>query len=378
MSDIQIVKITDKKGLKQFIDFTSHLYRSCPYVAPELREDMLYVLDPEQNAAFQFCDCDRFLAIRDGKVVGRVAAIVNKKANNKWGTKVVRFGWIDFIDDINVCRALLEKVEEFGRERGMEEMEGPLGFTDFDPEGCLVDGFEELDTIGTLYNYDYYPRFYEELGLTKAVDWVEQAIEIPNEVPAKHHRVAQMIAQRYHLRVRSLKNKKEGQVIGPKLFDIINEAYAKLFGYSEMSGPQVDHYIKEYLPAIDPRMVAFVEKEDTGEVIGMAISAPSMTKAMQRAKGRMFPFGWWHLLGGLKWKRSNIVDLMLIAVLPEYQNLGINALLFDHLIPIYNKMGFTHSVVYPQLETNSKGVGLWDYFSPRTNRRRRCYKKGLI
>lgn len=216
MSAIEIVKVTDKKGLKQFIDFNHQLYKKSPYAAPEIREDMLYTLDPKQNEAFEFCDCECYLAKRDGKVVGRVAAIINRKANQKWNVKVVRFGWIDFIDDAEVARKLLEQVEAFGRAHGMEKIQGPLGFTDFDPEGTLIEGFDELDTMGTLYNYDYYPRIFEQLGFEKAVDWVEQIIKMPTHIPEKHKRVAELISKRYNLTVRSLRNKKTSRNSAPR------------------------------------------------------------------------------------------------------------------------------------------------------------------
>lgn len=377
MSAIEIVKVTDKKGLKQFIDFNHQLYKKSPYAAPEIREDMLYTLDPKQNEAFEFCDCECYLAKRDGKVVGRVAAIINRKANQKWDVKVVRFGWIDFIDDAKVARKLLEQVESFGRAHGMEKIQGPLGFTDFDPEGTLIEGFDELDTMGTLYNYDYYPRIFEQLGFEKAVDWVEQIIKMPTHIPEKHKRVAELISKRYNLTVRSLRNKKDVQEFGPKIFGIINQAYSKLFGYSEMSARQAAHYISEYLPSIDLNMVCIIQEADTGELVATAISMPSMTRALQRAHGRLFPLGWIHMLDALHWHRPEIVDLMLIAVRPDHQNRGLNALLFSHLIPIYQQMGFKYAVVYPQLETNSRGVGLWDDLSPRTHRRRRCYTKPL-
>lgn len=377
MSAIEIIQVTDKKGIKAFVDFNHRLYHNCPYIAPEIREDMLYTLDPHQNDAFEFCDCACYLARRDGKTVGRVAAIINRKANAKWNVRVVRFGWIDFIDDIEVARSLLEQVEAFGRRHGMTVMQGPLGFTDFDPEGTLIEGFEELDAMGTLYNYDYYPRLFEQLGLTKAVDWVEQIIKMPTHIPEKHLRVAKLISQRYNLTVRSLRDRHDVKEFGPKIFGLLNQAYSKLFGYSEMSPKQAAHYIKEYLPSIDLNMVCIIQEAATGELVGTAISMPSMTRALQRARGRLLPFGWIHVLDALHWHRPDIVDLMLIGIRPDHQNRGLNALLFTHLIPIYQQMGFKYAVVYPQLETNSRGVGLWDDLEPRTHRRRRCYTKPI-
>lgn len=376
--NIEIKKVQTKQDLKTFIRFNYEMYKNNPYSVPDLYEDMMDTFSPKENPAFEFCEADYFLAYKDGRLVGRVAAIINNRANETWGKKSVRFGWIDFEDDIEISRALLDTVKQWGRERGMVEIGGPLGFTDMDAEGMLIEGFEELSTMATIYNHPYYPKHMEQLGFEKAVDWVERKIYIPDAVPEKHLRIAKIVSEKYGLHVRKLRNKKDVMEnnTARRIFECINDAFAPLFGYSRMTDRQIDKYVKTYIPVLDLRMVSVVEDND-GNIIAAGISMPSMSHALQRAKGRMFPFGWWHLLKALKWGRDEMLDLLLIGVRPDYQGKGVNALIFADLIPVYNQLGFKYAESNVELEDNGKVQNQWQYFDVVQHKRRRCFRQDL-
>lgn len=375
--DIIIKRVSNKKELKTFIRFNYELYKENPYSVPDLYDDMLNTFNPKKNAAFEFCEADYFLAYKDGKVVGRVAAIINRRANDTWNKKEVRFGWIDFIDDPQVSGALLQAVEQWGKERGMNTIVGPLGFTDMDAEGMLVEGFDQLSTMATIYNYPYYPKHMEQLGYEKEADWVEFKLTVPDKLPEKFIRISQLILQKYKLKIKKLKRseiKKGGY--GQRIFELINESYAPLYGYSKMTQGQIDQYVKMYLPLLDLRMVTLVENE-AGEVIAVGISMASLSEALQKAKGRILPFGWYYLLKALFVKRPKVLDLLLVAVKPEYQSKGVNALLFYDLVPIYQKMGFKYGESNPELEENKKVQAQWSAFEAVQHKRRRAFKKNM-
>lgn len=379
---IEIRQVTTKKERKQFIRFNYHLYKDNAYSVPDLLEDMMDTFDPEKNAAYDFCEADLFLAFRDGEMVGRVACIINHKANETWNTKNARFGWIDFVDDREVSRALLEKAEAWARSKGCDKVIGPLGFTDLDPEGMLTEGFDQLSTMSSIYNYPYYPQHLEALGYTKEVDWVERKIYVPKNGheanQAKYFRIAEIVKQRSKLSVRKFKNaaeiRRDGYVY--KIFDLVNRAYAPLFGYSEMTRKQIDKYATQYLPLLDMRLVTVIENE-AGDVVAFGVGMPSLSEALQKAKGKLFPFGWFHLLKALKWKPSKIIDLLLVAVDPEYQGKGVNAMLFADIIPIATQMGFEWGESHPQLETNDKSQSQWAHLDCEIHKKRRCYQKTL-
>ncbi|MBO4800849.1 MAG: GNAT family N-acetyltransferase [Bacteroidaceae bacterium] len=383
---IRIKKVESRKDLRAFIRFNYFLYKDNAYAVPDFLEDMLVTFDRKKNAAFEFCEADLFLALDDrGKIVGRVAAIINHKANKTWQTRNVRFGWIDFIDDLAVSRALLETVEQWGRERGMNRIVGPLGFTDMDPEGMLIDGFDQLSTMSTTYNYPYYQRHMEQLAYEKEVDWVERKVTVPSDEAAadsaKYMRVAELSMKRYNLHYRHFKNAKEilneqnGQYV-LKVFDVINKAYADLYGYSEMNERQIRQYAETYLQFLDMRLLSIVENEE-GEPIAMGVGIGSLSRPLQKAHGKLFPFGWWHLAKAVYFKPEPIIDLLLVGVLPEYQNKGVNALLFAQIIPAAQQIGFKFAETHPQLETNEKSQGQWSHLDCVVHKRRRCWKKQL-
>jgi GNAT superfamily N-acetyltransferase len=374
---IIIKKVTSPKELKTFIRFNYELYKNNPYSVPDLYDDMLNTFSPEKNAAFEFCEADYFLAYKDNKLVGRVAAIINRRANETWNKKEVRFGWIDFIDDLEVSKALLATVEDWGRQRGMEAIVGPLGFTDMDAEGMLVEGFDQLGTMATIYNYPYYPEHMEKLGYEKEADWVEFKLTVPDKLPEKFVRISEIILQKYNLKIKKLSRKElKEKNYGQRIFDLINEAYAPLYGYSKMTQRQIDQYIKMYLPLIDLRMVSLVEDAE-GNLVAVGISMPSLSKALQKAKGRMLPFGWFHLLKALFIKKPKVLDLLLVGVKPEYQSKGVNALLFYDLVPVYQQMGFEYGESNPELELNKKVQAQWTAFESVQHKRRRAFKKNI-
>jgi len=378
MGNIIIKQVETKSEMKKFIRFNYELYKDNPYSVPDIYEDMLDTFS-DKNAAMEFCEAAYFLAYNEGKVVGRVAGIINNKANKTWNLNAVRFGWIDFIDDPEVSRALIEAVEEWGRSKGKTEIQGPLGFTDLDAEGMLIEGFEELSTMATIYNYPYYPKHIEALGFEKDADWIEMFIKVPREtgLPDRFKRIAEIVMQKYNLQIKKYTSaKKLAADYGQEIFKLINEAFKPLFGYSELSQKQIDQYVKTYLPILDLKLISLITEPD-GRLIGVGISMPSMSRALQKAKGKLFPFGWWHLLKALKWKKPKILDLMLVAIKPEYQGKGVNSLLFYDLLPIYIQEGYEYVETNVELESNAKVQQQWIYFERRQHKRRRCYKKAL-
>ena len=380
MSLIEIKKVESKKDLKTFIDFHYDLYEGNEYDVPNLFSDEMNTLSKDKNAAFEFCEAEYYLAYKDGKLAGRVAAIINHKANNKWGKKSVRFGWIDFIDDREVSKALLDAVEKYGREKGMEDVVGPLGVTDMDPEGMLVWGFDQLGTMPTIYNYAYYPEHIEALeGFEVDNKYVEFKIMVPDEVPEKYAKIAMMIEKRYNLHVRKLTKKEVFQGgMGQKIFDLINDTYKDLYGYSELSQKQIDQLIKSYLGFLDFNLITCIEDWTDGEhkLIGVGITMPSLAHALRKCRrGRLLPFGWFHVLRAIKQHKTNIVDLLLIGILPEYRAKGANALLFADLIPWYQKYGIEWGETQVELETNAGVQGQWGALTPVMHKRRKCYKK---
>lgn len=375
---IIIKKVGSKKELKTFIRFNYELYKGNPYSVPDLYDDMLNTFSSKKNAAFEFCEAEYFLAYKDNKVVGRVAAIINNRANQTWDKKEVRFGWIDFIDDEEVSSALLKAVEDWGKQKGMDTITGPLGFTDMDAEGMLIEGFDQLGTMATIYNYPYYPQHMEKLGFEKDADWVEFKLYVPDQLPEKFVRISEIILQKYKLKIKKLTRKEiKEKHYGQKIFDLINEAYAPLYGFSKMTQGQIDQYVNTYLPLLDLRMVSIVETED-GELVAAGISMASLSKALQKAKGRMLPFGWFYLLKALFIKRPKVLDLLLVGVKPEYQSKGVNALLFYDLVPTFKKMGFVYGESNPELEENKKVQAQWSAFESVQHKRRRAFKKAIL
>lgn len=381
MSEITIKQVKTRDDLRDFIEVHYDLYEGDPYDAPNLYSDEVTTLSPKTNAAFEFCEAAYFIAYDGDRKVGRVAAIINHKANERWGQERVRFGWIDFIDDPRVSAALLGAVEKYGRDRGMKEIVGPLGFTDLDPEGMLIEGFDQLGTMATIYNYPYYPKHIEALpGYTVEATYVEHKLMVPTEVPDKYARVAAMITKRYGLRVRKItRDEVKHTNIGEQIFHLINDTYKDLYGYSELSEKQVQQYVDMYLPMADLNLITLIEDTNLGnKLVGVGITIPSLTRALQKChRGRLFPFGWWHLLRAIKQHKTKVVDLLLVGVLPEYRAKGANSLLFADLIPRYIAYGFEWGESHVALSTNHNSLSQWEALNPIVHKRRYCYLKNL-
>ena len=372
---VQIKTVSTKAELKTFVRFGNKLYKGNKFYVPSLIIDDMNTLDSNTNAAFEFCQTEYYLAYKDGKVVGRVAAIINNKANEAWKVKQVRFGWIDFIDDMEVSGALLDAVIAFGKKHGMNQIVGPLGFTDFDREGMLVEGFDRVTTMATIYNYPYYPEHMKKHGYVKETGWLEYRITIPETVPDRHETLSEIVAQRYNLKLRKLTRRQiKKENYGQKLFALINQTYCVLYGYSLLSEKQIDQFVGTYLSLIDARMLTFIEDEK-GDLIGAGISMPSLAKALQKCNGELFPFGWWYLLKSMFWKKPDSLDLLLIGVRPDYQKRGVPTLLFTDLIKTYNKLGFRYAETNACLESNTKVRALWEPFENEQHKKRWVFGK---
>ena len=383
MSEIVVSPVKNKKELRAFVRFNYELYKDCPYAVPDFLEDTLDTFNPKKNPAFRFCEAEFFLARKEGKIVGRVAAIINHRANETWKQRNVRFGWIDFIDDLEVSRALLEAVEKWGAEKGMNHIVGPLGFTDLDLEGMLTEGFDQLSTMNSIYNYPYYPQHMLQLGYEKEVGWVERKVMVPGKGHEanrqKYFKVAELVKQRYGFRIHKFKNKKEIYEGGyiPKVLGVVNKAYANLYGYSEMDEEQMNTYAKQYLQYLDKRYLSVVETAE-GEVIGMGICITSLSRAIQKAKAKLFPFGWYHMAKALWFNRHpQILDMLLVGVLPEYQEKGVNALIFADLIPEGTKDGYEWAETHHQLEDNGPSQAQWKNLECTIHKKRVAFGKNL-
>ena len=374
MNEVRIVKITSHREMNDFIHVIDDIYRDYPQYVPDLESDIRSLFSIKTNPGLEFSDIQPFVAYQNNKAVGRIVGIVNRKANEKWKTKSVRFSLIEFIDDINVSRALLDAVEQWGRSLGMDHIHGPLGVTDFDKEGMLIEDFDLTGSLTAIYNPPYYPRHMEALGFTKEVDWVQVRINVPSEVPARYARVAQYARENIGLTVKKYPKKILLGERGHKVFNLFNMAYAQIFGFSELSPKQIDHFLKKYLSIVDTQLIPIIEN-DKNEVVGAAVSMGSLTKALQKSHGRLLPFGWFHLLRSLKWKHEESAEMLLIAIHPDYQGLGVNAMFFDDLIPIFNRYGIKWAETGPQLEDNVRELTQWKPLKPEYVKRRRCYMK---
>ena len=366
-----------KRNLLKFVHFPiDTLYRDSEYFVPPLVTDEVNTLRPDKNPAFDFCEAVYYLAYRDGKIVGRVAGIINHVVNERSNKKEARFSYIDFIDDAEVVDALIDAVTRWGKSKGMEHLTGPLSFTDMDPEGMLIEGYDRVGTSGGIYNYPYYPKHMERLGFVKDADWIEMLITIPKDIPEKMVRISNLVAQRYNLTTIKYTNRKQLVAdYGDAIFKLINVAYDDIFGYSPLSDKQIKHYIKMYLPFLPLKDLALAVDKDTRELIAVGISIPSMAKALIQNRGRLFPMGWKPLLHAFK--HNDVVDLMLIAVKPEFQNKGVNSLLFTDLIPCFNEYGYKYAESNRELELNSKVLKQWEYFERDQHKRRRAFTKPI-
>lgn len=377
MSETTIKKVGSRAELKKFVDFTESLYKDNPYYVPQLFFDQMDTLDPKKNPASEFCDSELYLAYKDGRIVGRVAAIINHKANEQWNHKEVRFGWLDFIDDMQVSAALIEKVEEFGRQRGMDRIVGPLGFTDFDPEGMLIEGFDRMSTMALIYNHPYYKDHIEALGYGKDVDWREYKVFIPDKLPERFAHAADIVRQRESVHVRKLTRsiiRKEDY--GRKIFHLVNECYKHLYDFTVLPDELADKYLGFYLKFLDLDYVRVIENEK-GELVAFGVSMPTLSYALIKSRGKLGRFGWWHLVKSLFIKHDDGVELLLIGTAPKYRNRGINALVFEELLKVYQEKGHKWAETNAVLDSNTACQALWKDFESECVKKRRAYCKQL-
>ena len=374
---VQIKTVITKSDFKTFARFANKLYKGSKYYVPSMPMDDLETFDRNKNAAFEFSEAEFYLAYKDGKPVGRVAAIVNNKANQTWNVKQVRFGWFDFIDDLEVSKALLDAVIAFGKSKGMNQIAGPLGFTDFDPEGMLVDGFDRICTMALFHNHPYYPEHMKKHGYVKETGWLEYRLTIPAEVPERLKKLSQVVLERYNLKlVKKTKAQVKRENYGQKIFELINQTYSGLYGFSLLSPKQIDQFVDTYLSVINMNLLAFIENQE-GELIGAAITMPSIAKALQKCNGEIFPFGWWHLLKAMYWKPTDTLELLLIGVRPDYQNKAINSVLCVDIMENCHKMGFKYAETNANLEDNTKIQAMWASFEKEQHKKRWIFAKEI-
>ena len=374
---LTVSRVQNRREFREFLHFPLTLYKDMPAFVPPLIMDDEETLNPKKNPAYEFCDAAMFLARKEGKVVGRVAAIVNRKANEAWHHDEVRFGWFDFIDDREVSAALLAEVVKFGKERGMSTILGPLGFTDFDPEGMLVEGYEYLSSMALHHNWPYYKDHMEALGYVKDVDWLEYRIYIEDKIPDKYTRVASLVSERYGLKVRKITKKEVRKTdIGYKLFDLINETYSSLYNFTVLPKKMVDKYVGFYLGVLDLKFVSLVEDSEHN-IVGFGVVMPSITRALKKCGGRLFPFGWFHILRSMYWKYEENFEMLLIGTKPEYQKKGVNALIFVDIMKHLIEGGFKYGESNAELESNVDVRSLWGDLEVKQCKRRRVYKKQI-
>ena len=372
---IEIRKVSSVKDLNRFIDFHYQLYKGQPAWVPPLRKDEVHALSPKKNPAFDFCDAQYWLAWKDGRIVGRIAAFVNHNFVKVWKTKGARFGWIDFIDDAEVSRMLLEQAAQWAIDQGMESIHGPLSFTDFDATGLLIEGFDELATFGSGYNFPYYEKHFEKHNFTKDVDYIEFQVTMKDEIPEKVERVAKIAASRNKLHILRVKKAKEMLKYAHDVFYLINDAYSHLYGFVPMTERQVDHFVKQYFGFIKPEYVPVVLDEH-GKLAAFGITMPSLSRALQKNNGRLYPFGFIHLLRAMK--NNPVADLYLTAVRPDLQNKGVNAMLIYEMNKVYKKLGIQYVETNRELESNNKIQSQWRFYDARQHKKRRVYKKSLV
>jgi len=370
MSEISISKVSTRKDLKRFVDYPFQLFKGNKFWVPPLKFDEINTLRKDKNPAFGYCEAEYWLAYRDNKPVGRIAGIINQKESERWNTRLVRFGWIDFIDDAEVSRILIDAVSEWGRGKGMTGIHGPLGFTDMDPEGMMVEGFDQISSLSAIYNFPYYNDHMERLGFRKATDWVQFEINIPGEIPEKVERMTRIVLQKYDLHLLKPRKTKEIIPYALKMFAMYNEAFNDLYGFTALTTEQMDYYTRQYFGFIRPEFVSMV-LDAKDDVVGFGITMPSLSLALQKAKGSLFPFGFIHLLRAMR--KNDTIHMYLIGVRPDYQGKGILALIYHELNKEYLAAGITLARTHPQLEENLKAISIWKNYDARVNIRRRCW-----
>ncbi len=374
---ITIKKVRDKALLKKFVYFNINLYKGCEQYVPPLIYDEFATLNKEKNPAFDHCEAEYFLAYKNGEIVGRIAAIINYKANEIWKQKYARFSFVDFIDDAEVANKLFGTAESWASHKGMTHIHGPMGFTDLDHQGLLIDGFDRISTMLTSYSYPYYKTHIERMGYVKDQDWNEYLIPIPKQIPERFDRVGKVVQKRFGLIVKHFEDKKEVSKYARDVFVLLNKAYKDLYGYVELSDKQIDYYVNMYIPMLRLEFFTVILRQEDHKLVGFGIGLPSLALALQKAKGKFMPAGWFHLYRALKGDNNKVLDLLLIGVDPEYQGKGVNALIFNEFIPAANRLGFEVAESNPELALNNRVQSMWDGMGAEQHKKRRAYIKEL-
>jgi len=370
--EIALQEIFSKKELDTFIRFPDQLYKDSKYYIPALHSNQVATLSREKNPAFEHCEARYWLAYNGTDIVGRVAGIINHRYNLERNARFMRIGWLDFVEDQQVLELLLGAVEGWAREKGMETMHGPLGFTSFDASGVLIEGFEEWPTSFGKYNHHYYDPMLQKAGFKKDVDWVEFSIKVPEQMPQRVVAITEMIKKRYAVRNAELLKRNDLLNYAPQILDLLNNVYHDLYGFSTLTAAQIENLTKEFLSLIDPAFVSIILNEKD-ELVAFGIVMPSLTKALKKANGKLFPFGLLRVLYALRF--NDTVDMLLIGVRPDYQGKGVHALIFEKIVKTFHRRGIKRVETTRELEENQKVQQLWAGYESRLHKKARCYIK---
>lgn len=376
MNSIKVIKVQSKKEMKMFISFPHTLYQKYDNYVPDLDSDVEDFFNPKKNRNLAYADVQPFLAMRDGEVVGRIAGVVSHKSNSTWNKRIVRFTYIEFIDDLDVSKALLDTVAEWGKSFGMNEIQGPMGIIDFDKEGMLIEDFDLSGCFMEFWNPPYYKSHMEQLGFKKGADWLQIRFEVPEQIPPRFQRVADYSKQEFGVHVVRKTKKEITQGYSHKIFKLLNESFAQLYGFAPFSEEQAEEILARFLPFLDMDMVPIVE-DNKGELVGIAVTCRDFSDGIKKTHGKLLPFGWLHLLKAIKLGKQDKAQLMIIGIRPDMQGMGVNATIFAHLIPIYHKLGIKWCETNPQLDTNVRELSQWKPLNPKTVKRRRCWQKDI-
>lgn len=376
MNSIKVIKVQSKKEMKMFISFPHTLYQKYDNYVPDLDSDVESFFNPKKNRNLAYADVQPFLAMRDGEVVGRIAGVVSHKSNSTWNKRIVRFTYIEFIDDLDVSKALLDTVAEWGKSFGMNEIQGPMGIIDFDKEGMLIEDFDLPGCFMEFWNPPYYKSHMEQLGFKKGADWLQIRFEVPEQIPPRFQRVADYSKQEFGVHVVRKTKKEITQGYSHKIFKLLNESFAQLYGFAPFSEEQAEEVLARFLPFLDMDMVPIVE-DNKGELVGIAVTCRDFSDGIKKTHGKLLPFGWLHLLKAIKLGKQDKAQLMIIGIRPDMQGMGVNATIFAHLIPVYHKLGIKWCETNPQLDTNVRELSQWKPLNPKTVKRRRCWQKDI-
>lgn len=372
---VEVREVGTRRERKLFASFNADMYKDVAQAIPDLVSDEYNNFIPSRNPAFEYCRAKQFLAYKDGKCVGRIAAIINDAANTKWNTRRIRFSRVDFIDDMEVSKALFKAVEDWGREEGLAQLHGPIGFCDMDQEGMLVEGFDMVGMFITVYNHPYYVEHLHNHGFIKDIDWVEYIITMPGEPNEKINELSKLVLKRYKLKLLEPKSRKEIKPYLPKVFRLLNICYEELYGTVELSNEQIMKYYHQFILLISPDYVKFIEDEE-GELVGFGLALPSMNRAVKKSNGRLFPFGWYRLLRA-PYLKAEELDLYLVGVLPRMQNKGLTAILLNSMTETARRNNVKYAETGPELETNNQVQALWKHYETKQHKRRRCWIKDI-